>query len=83
MCHHLVRIHQRHGTGAAGDFLALVPEQGEAARQLAYLLYTICERKGLADDARVYNELATAWSDILAYSIANAKPVVRQGELGI
>lgn len=83
VCHHLVRIHQRHGTGAAGDFLALVPEQGEAARQLAYLLYTICERKGLADDARAYNELATAWSDILAYSIANAKPVVRQAELGI
>lgn len=83
VCHHLVRIHQRHGTGAAGDFLALVPQQGEAARQLAYLLYTICERKGLADDARAYNELATAWSDILAYSIANAKPVVRQGELGI
>ena len=83
VCHHLVRIHQRHGTGAAGEFLSLVPEQGEAARQLAYLLYTICERKGLADDARVYNELATAWSDILAYSIANAKPVVRQGELGI
>ena len=83
VCHHLVRIHQRHGTGAAGDFLALVPEQGEAARQLAYLLYTICERKGLADDARAYNELATAWSDILAYSIANAKPVIRQGELGI
>ena len=68
VCHHLVRIHQRHGTGAAGDFLALVLEQGEAARQLAYLLYTICERKGLADDA---------------HSIANAKPVVRQGELGI
>ena len=83
VCHHLVRIPQRHGTGAAGEFLSLVPEQGEAARQLAYLLYTICERKGLADDARVYNELATAWSDILAYSIANAKPVIRQGELGI
>ena len=82
VCHHLVRIHQRHGTGAAGEFLSLVPEQGEAARQLAYLLYTICERKGLADDARVYNELAIAWSDILAYSIANAKPVIRQGELG-
>lgn len=83
VCHHLVRVHQRHGTGAAGELLALEQEQGEAARQLAYLLYTICERKGLADDARAYNELATAWSDILAYSIANAKPVIRQGELGI
>ena len=83
VCHHLVRIHQRRGTGAAGEFLSMVQGQGEAARQLAYMLYTICERKGLAEDARVYNELATAWSDILASSIENAKPVLRQGELGI
>ena len=27
VCHHLVRIHQRHGTGAAGELLALVQEQ--------------------------------------------------------
>jgi len=38
---------------------------------------------GPADDVRAYNELATAWSDILAYSIANAKPVIRHGELEI
>ena len=30
-----------------------------------------------------YNELATAWSDILAYGIANAKPVMRRGVLGL
>ena len=30
-------------------------------------------------DVFAYNELATAWSDILAYSIANAKPVVGAG----
>lgn len=83
VCHHLVRIHQRHGTGAAGEFLSQVQAQGEAARQLAYVLYTICERKGLADDARVYNELATGWSDILQASIENAKPVVSQGKLDI
>lgn len=83
VCHHLVRIHQRHGTGAAGEFLSQVQVQGEAARQLAYVLYTICERKGLADDARVYNELATGWSDILQASIENAKPVVSQGKLDI
>ena len=83
VCHHLVRIHQRHGTGSAGEFLSQVQAQGEAARQLAYVLYTICERKGLADDARVYNELATGWSDILQASIENAKPVVSQGKLDI
>jgi putative DNA methylase len=31
---------------------------------LAYRLYTLCERKGWADDARAYNELVTAWSGI-------------------
>ena len=81
VCHHLVRIHQRRGTGAAGEFLSMVQGQGEAARQLAYNLYTLCERKGLAEDARVYNELATAWNDIVASSIANAKPVMTQGLL--
>lgn len=83
VCHHLVRIHQRRGTGAAGEFLSMVQGQGEAARQLAYLLYTLCERKGLAEDARVYNELATAWNDIVTSSIENAKPVLKQAELGI
>ena len=82
VCHHLVRIHQRRGTGAAGEFLSMVQGQGEAARQLAYLLYTLCERKGLAEDARVYNELATAWNDIVAASIVNAKPILKQAELG-
>ncbi len=80
VCHHLVRIHQRRGTGAAGEFLSMVQGQGEAARQLAYLLYTLCERKGLAEDARVYNELATAWNDIVTSSIENAKPVLKQAE---
>ncbi|MBQ3288817.1 MAG: DUF1156 domain-containing protein [Kiritimatiellae bacterium] len=83
VCHHLVRIHQRHGTGEAGKFLSMVTSQGEAARQLAYLLYTICERKGLADEARVYNELARGWGDILTSSIENPSKKLRQAELGI
>jgi hypothetical protein len=29
-----------------------------------YRLYTPCERKGWAEDARAYNELITAWSGI-------------------
>ena len=83
VCHHLVRIHQRRGTGAAGEFLSMVQGQGESARQLAYLLYTLCERKGLTEDARVYNELATAWNDIVTSSIENAKPVLKQAVLDL
>ena len=54
-----------------------------SAWQLAYLLYTLCERKGLAEDARVYNELATAWNDIVTSSIENAKPVLKQAVLDL
>ncbi len=33
-------------------------------RQLAYRLYTLCERAGWADDARVYDDLVKSWSAI-------------------
>jgi adenine-specific DNA methylase len=29
-----------------------------------YRLYTLCERKGQAEDARAYNELITSWAAI-------------------
>jgi len=84
--HHLVRIHQKRGSGAAGAFLSLVQEQGEAARRLAYRLYTLCERKGLAEDARPYNELAGAWEDVssaAARAAAAAPKKQEQLELGL
>ena len=48
--------------------LARMPERGESIRQLAYHLYTLCERKGWAEDARAYNELITAWHAIVTSS---------------
>ena len=44
--------------------LAAVQAKAEAARQLAYRLYTLCERAGWAEDARAYNEIITSWSAI-------------------
>ena len=41
-----------------------MPERAEPMRALAYRLYTLCERKGWAEDARAYNELVTAWASI-------------------
>ena len=37
---------------------------GEKARQLAYLLYGICDRKKWAAEAGAYNMLITAWPEI-------------------
>lgn len=66
--HHLIRALNRQGEAEAGTLLAAMPDKAEPIRQLAYHLYTLCERKKWADDARAYNELITAWHAIVAAS---------------
>jgi putative DNA methylase len=68
--HHLIRAHRQGGDSPAGALLALLGGKVEAVRQLAYRLYTLCERQGRAEDARAYNELITAWSGIEAAGAA-------------
>jgi len=60
--HHLIRALNQDGESAAGSLLARMPAKAEPTRALAYRLYTLCERKGWAEEARAYNELVTAWS---------------------
>lgn len=62
--HQLIRALNQDGESAAGAMLARMPERSEPIRALAYRLYTLCERKGWAEDARAYNELVTAWTAI-------------------
>lgn len=62
--HHLIRALNQDGESVAGALLARMPAQAEPTRALAYRLYTLCERKGWAEEARAYNELVTAWSGI-------------------
>lgn len=62
--HHLIRAVNQQGEAAAGALMARMPERAEPIRALAYRLYTLCERKGWAEDARAYNELVTAWTGI-------------------
>jgi putative DNA methylase len=67
-CHHLIRALNTAGENTAGRLLADMPEKSEAIRQLAYHLYTLCERKKWAEDARAYNELMSAWTGIITAS---------------
>ncbi len=62
--HQLIRALNQDGESAAGELLARMPARAEPIRALAYRLYTLCERKGWAEEARAYNELVTAWSAI-------------------
>lgn len=66
--HHLIRALNTQGEAAAGALLAAMPDKAEPVRQLAYHLYTLCERKKWAEDARAYNELITAWHAVLEAS---------------
>ena len=52
------------GELGAGNILRQAGSQGEIARDLAYRLYTLCERKGWASEALAYNSLVTSWSEI-------------------
>ena len=58
------------GVGAAARLLAgMGPDDSGAARGLAYRLYDICERKGRAEEAQVWNMLAREWPAIEAEAL--------------
>ncbi len=54
----------KHGEEAAGNVLGKAGDLAEVVRDLAYRLYTICERKGWSQEAQAYNMLVTSWSGI-------------------
>ena len=70
--HQLIRAFRKDGESGAGQILGAVKSKTEAIRQLAYRLYTLCERRGWAEDARAYNDLVTSWSAI--ETVSNAVP---------
>ena len=80
--HQLIRALNQDGESAAGALLARMPARAEPIRALAYRLYTLCERKGWAEEARAYNELVAAWSGIEQAS-ADAGIVGSQAQLDI
>ncbi|MBF0502327.1 MAG: DUF1156 domain-containing protein [Candidatus Riflebacteria bacterium] len=65
--HHMIRT-LRDSEASAGKLLAMMPDKIEQIRQLAYRLYTLCERNNWAEDARAYNELILTWPAILTAS---------------
>jgi len=77
--HQLIRVFKSGGESGAGKVVAAILPKAEAARQLAYRLYTLCERAGWAEDARAYNEIITSWTAI--ESAAARAPKLRQATL--
>lgn len=62
--HHLIRRLDKSCEGEAAQLLRRVGPVADAARDLAYRLYQICERKGWAQEAVFYNALVVSWPEI-------------------
>ncbi|MDP2815303.1 MAG: hypothetical protein Q8O19_01325 [Rectinemataceae bacterium] len=61
----LIKRYQEGGETLAAELVTkLGVGRSEDAKNLAYRLYSVCERKGWAEDAMPYNELVTAWPEI-------------------
>jgi putative DNA methylase len=68
---YLIRALEAEGEQGAAMLLARIGERGEAARDLAYRLYGICERKKWAEEALSYNALVVAWPEITRLASQN------------
>jgi putative DNA methylase len=82
MVHHLIRLLEAGGEAAAAELVAKLGSKAEIARELAYRLYVIAERKKRASEALAYNGLVQSWPEIQRLSReAHVGKAPVQGEL--
>ena len=83
MVHHLVRVLESGGEADAADLLRKLRGGGEAARELCYRLYALCERKKRPAEALAYNGLVRSWPEISRLArMSSAEQGVLFGEAG-
>lgn len=90
ICLHLARQLDGAGADAAASLMAACREipgvDLDDVRELAYLLYSIAEKKGWAEIALLFNNLGTSWTDIEDLSrkaVPGSGGVSGQGEFAL
>jgi putative DNA methylase len=79
---HLIRTLDKQGEIGAAALVAKLDGRGEIARDLAYRLYQVCERKKWAEEALAYNGLVVAWPELTRLAVqTNTTPL--QSDLDI
>jgi putative DNA methylase len=73
----LIHTLDTQGETGAAEVLAKLGERGEMARDLAYRLYRLCDRKGWTQEALAYNSLVISWPEItrLASEVKTRDPI--------
>jgi putative DNA methylase len=79
--HQLIRALETGGEGTAAALFAKLGSKAEIARELAYRLYTLCERKKRAAEALSYNGLVQSWPEITRLAREVGKPRPTQAEM--
>jgi putative DNA methylase len=74
MVHQLIRVLEAEGESGAAELTAKLGPEAETGRELAYRLYSICERKKWAQDAIAYNSLVIAWPEIVKLASGGRRP---------
>ncbi len=74
---HLIRTLETKGETETAILLNKLGGIGEIARELAYRLYSICERKKWADEALAYNGLVIAWPELSKLALAERTRMVQ------
>jgi putative DNA methylase len=83
MVHHLVRALETGGEDAAAELVAALGGEAERARELAYRLYVIAERKKRPAEALAYNALVQSWPELARLAESRRAGGPRQAELGL
>ena len=79
--HHLVRVHDQEGEDAAASLMSKLGPNAEAARELAYRLYRICDQKNRSQEALGYNALVQSWPEVARLAQQVVRPT--QGRMGL
>jgi putative DNA methylase len=71
---HLIQVLLSSGEEQTAGLLRRVGGLGETARELAYRLYVLCDRKKWTSEALAYNALVVAWPEIVRLAAATPAP---------
>jgi putative DNA methylase len=78
--HHLLRV-LAEGEEAAAAMTSKLGAHADVARELAYRLYSVCERRKRAPEALAYNSLVQSWPEIMRLAREAGAPKQAQATL--
>ncbi|MDJ1466190.1 DUF1156 domain-containing protein [Xanthocytophaga flava] len=78
---HLIKQLQEHGEIGAAKLYKKLGSTADIARELAYHLFTVSEKKGWTQEAQAYNSLVLSWNQIVAESYNIKDSISTQGKL--